>query len=70
VASAHADVASAHAVISKKRSIRVGTDGTQNDHKEATRSLRAREEEKYVRTAEAAGDLIRHMDKSARLANI
>ena len=55
----------------KKRSIRVGTVGTQNDHKEAARSLRAREEKNtYVRTADTAGDLRRHMDKSARLANI
>ena len=50
----------------KKQSIRVGTVGTQNDHKEAARSLRARE--KKLRTY--CGDLRRHMNKSARLANI
>ena len=53
----------------KKRSIRVGTVGTQNDYKEAAHSLRAREK-KYVRTADKAGDLSWHMDKLARLANI
>ena len=61
-------MASAHAVIPKKRSIRVGMGGTQNDHKEAAHSLRT-SEKKYVCTADAAGDLRRHMDKSARLAN-
>ena len=71
VASAHTDVASAHAVIPKKRSIRVGMVGTQNDHKEAARSLRAREKKlRTYCTADTVGDLRRQMDKSARLANI
>ena len=69
MASAHADVASAHAVIPKKRSIRVGMAGTQNDNKEAAHSLRTREK-KYVRTSDGAGDLRRHMAKTARFVNI
>ena len=52
----------------KKWSIRV-----RSVHKMTTKKQHAaleQEKKKYVRTADAAGDLRRHMDKSARLANI